>query len=349
MEKGFSTDLVTDKTIRWIRSRDKEQPFMMCCHFKATHEPWDFPERLAHIYDGVTFPEPANMMEFGPEESGRTFPGQPLEDMARRWGIASKDPDSWWCKYPELPFSIEGMSKEDARRKIYQKLIRDYLRCGAAIDDNIGRLLRFLDEEGLAENTIVVYVSDQGYFLGEHGMFDKRMMFEEPLRMPFVIRYPKEIPARTRNSDIILNTDFASLLADYAGVNAPSCSEGRSFRDNLKGETPHDWRQSMYYRYWTHHKIRPAHIGIRSHRYKLMFLYGDPLNATGSDKAPVNPSWEFYDLLADPHENHNVYGSPTYAGEIEKMKRELLKLRREVGDTDAATPRMQEIMDEYYW
>ena len=349
VEKGFSTDLVTDKTIRWIRSRDKEQPFMMCCHFKATHEPWDFPERLAHIYDGVTFPEPANMMEFGPEESGRTFPGQPLEDMARRWGIASKDPDSWWCKYPELPFSIEGMSKEDARRKIYQKLIRDYLRCGAAIDDNIGRLLRFLDEEGLAENTIVVYVSDQGYFLGEHGMFDKRMMFEEPLRMPFVIRYPKEIPAGTRNSDIILNTDFASLLADYAGVNAPSCSEGRSFRDNLKGETPHDWRQSMYYRYWTHHKIRPAHIGIRSHRYKLMFLYGDPLNATGSDKAPVNPSWEFYDLLADPHEHHNVYGSPTYAGEIEKMKRELLKLRREVGDTDAATPRMQEIMDEYYW
>ena len=106
VEKGFSTDLVTDKTIRWIRSRDKNQPFMMCCHFKATHEPWDFPERLAHIYDGVTFPEPANMMEFGPEESGRTFPGQPLEDMARRWGIASKDPDSWWCKYPELPFSI---------------------------------------------------------------------------------------------------------------------------------------------------------------------------------------------------------------------------------------------------
>ena len=236
------------------------------------------------------------------------------------------------------------MGKEDARRKIYQKLIRDYLRCGAAIDDNIGRLLRFLDEEGLSENTIVVYVSDQGYFLGEHGFFDKRMMYEEPLRMPFVIRYPKEIPAGTRNSDIILNIDFAATLADYAGVDAPSCSEGRSFRDNLKGETPRDWRQSMYYRYWTHHKM-----GIRNHRYKLMFLYGDPLNATGSDKAPVTPSWEFYDLLSDPHEDHNVYNSPAYAGEIEKIKRELLKLRREVGDTDAATPRMQEILDKYYW
>ena len=167
--------------------------------------------------------------------------------------------------------------------------------------------------------------------------------------MPFVIRYPKEIPAGTRNSDIILNIDFAATLADYAGVDAPSCSEGRSFRDNLKGETPRDWRQSMYYRYWTHHKIRPAHMGIRNHRYKLMFLYGDPLNATGSDKALVTPSWEFYDLLADPHEDHNVYNSPAYAGEIEKMKRELLKRRREVGDTDAATPRMQEILDKYYW
>ena len=104
-EKGFSTDLVTDKTIEWIRSRDKKKPFLMCCHFKATHEPWDFPERLKHLYDDVTFPEPANMLEFGPETSGRAFPGQPLEDMARRWGIASKDPDSWWCRYPELPFS----------------------------------------------------------------------------------------------------------------------------------------------------------------------------------------------------------------------------------------------------
>lgn len=240
------------------------------------------------------------------------------------------------------------MDKEDARRKIYQKLIRDYLRCGAAIDDNIGRLLRFLDEEGLSENTIVVYVSDQGYFLGEHGFFDKRMMYEEPLRMPFVIRYPKEIPAGraipTSSSILILPLRWPTMPGW-----TPSCSEGRSFRDNLKGETPRDWRQSMYYRYWTHHKIRPAHMGIRNHRYKLMFLYGDPLNATGSDKALVTPSWEFYDLLADPHEDHNVYNSPAYAGEIEKMKRELLKLRREVGDTDAATPRMQEILDKYYW
>lgn len=348
-EKGFSTDLVTDKTINWIENRDKEKPFMMCCHFKATHEPWDFPERFKHLYDDVTFPEPANMMEFDQEKSGRTFPGQQLENMAWRWETATKAPDKWWCKYPELPFSIEGMTKEDARRKTYQKMVKDYLRCGAAIDDNIGRLLRFLDQEGLAENTIVVYVSDQGYFLGEHGMFDKRMMFEEPLHMPFVIRYPKEIPAGTRNADIILNTDFAAMLADYAGVKEPDLSQGRSFRGNLKGETPADWRQSMYYRYWTHHKIRPAHFGMRDHRYKLMFLYGDPLNATGSDKETTAPSWEFYDLLADPNEDHNVYNSLVYKKQIEKMKRELLQLRQEAGDVDADTPRMQEIINQYYW
>ena len=348
-ETGFSTDLVTDKTINWISNRDKDKPFMMFCHFKATHEPWDFPERLKNLYDDVTFPEPKNMLEFGQEKSGRAFPGQQLENLALRWETASKDPDKWWCRYPELPFKREGISPEADRKQAYQKLIRDYLRCGAAIDDNIGRLLAYLDKEGLAENTIVVYVSDQGYFLGEHGFFDKRMMYEEALRMPFVIRYPKEIPAGARNNDIILNIDFASLIADYAGVSVPEKSQGKSFRSNLKGETPSDWRQSMYYRYWTHHDIRPAHLGIRNHRYKLMFLYGDRLNAKGSDNKPTTPAWEFHDLLADPYEDRNLYGSPEYARIIESMKTELLKIRREVGDTDTGTQRMKEIMDSYYW
>ena len=233
--------------------------------------------------------------------------------------------------------------------KQIQKMIKDYLRCGATIDDNIGRLLKMLDEEGLAKNTIIVYVSDQGYFLGEHGMFDKRMMYEEPLHMPFVIRYPKEIPAGTRNKDIILNVDFAATLADYAGIKAPEKSQGESFRQNLKGETPADWRKEMYYRYWTHHSIRPAHMGIRNERYKLMFLYGDRLNATGSEETPTTPAWEFHDLQVDPKEDKNMYNEPQYQDIIKEMKQELLTLRQEVGDTDADTPRMKEIMDQYYW
>ncbi len=347
-EEGFSTDLVTDKTIAWIKDRDKTKPFMMFCHFKATHEPWDFPERLKHMYDDVEFPEPENMMEFGPEKSGRVFPGQQLENLASRWEIASKDPDKWWCRYPELPFSTKGMDTIAARKATYQKLIRDYLRCGATIDDNIGRLMQILEEEGLAENTIVVYVSDQGYFLGEHGFFDKRMMYEESLRMPFVIRYPKEIPAGTRNKDIILNVDFASLLADYAKVDAPEKSQGRSFRENLKGETPSDWRKNMYYRYWTQHQIRPAHMGIRNDRYKLMFVYGDPLNTKGSEDKVSTPAWEFHDLVNDPHENHNAYNDKEYASVIKEMKKELLLLREETGDTDRDTPRMKEIIEKYW-
>jgi arylsulfatase A-like enzyme len=340
--KGFSTDIVTDLTIRSIRSRQKDKPFLICCHYKATHGPFHFPERLKHLYDDVVFPEPEDLLAFDRTISGRTFPGQELEILSDRYESATKD------LYPELPFSVRGLDKAAARQKTYQKLIRDYLRCGAAIDENIGRLLQTLDEEGLSRNTIVVYVSDQGYFLGEHGFFDKRMMYEESSRMPFVIRYPEEIPAGTRNKDITLNIDFAALLADYANVSAPERSQGRSFRQNLKGATPDDWRQSMYYRYWTQHKVRPAHFGIRNHRYKLIFLYGDPLFTKGSEDTSVMPAWEFFDLLHDPHETKNLYGDPQYQDTIVRMKEELLTLREEVGDTDADTPRMQEIIRQYY-
>ena len=150
-------------------------------------------------------------------------------------------------------------------------------------------------------------------------------------------------------SRLALNVDFASLIADYAGVSVPEKSQGESFRSNLKGETPADWRQSMYYRYWTHHDIRPAHMGIRNHRYKLMFLYGDRLNTKGSDDKPTTPAWEFHDLLVDPYEDHNLYGSPEYSSVIESMKKELFQIRRKVGDTDDNTPKMKEIINNYYW
>lgn len=135
---GFSTDLVAEKAINWIKQQDSNQPFLMCCHFKATHEPYDYPTRMEHLYDGVTFPEPENFLDWGPETNGRSFKGQTLEELGHRWRVASKDPDKWWCRYPGLPFNTDGMQRTTARRAIYQKLIRDYLRCGATIDDNIG-------------------------------------------------------------------------------------------------------------------------------------------------------------------------------------------------------------------
>jgi len=345
--EGFSTDIVTDKTIEWIKNRSKEQPFMVCCHFKATHEPWHFPERMKHLYDDTIFPEPGNLMEFDQTTSGRTFIGQQLENLTLRWENASQN--QRFGQYPELPFSAKGLDSIQTRKTTYQKFIRDYLRCAAAIDENIGRLLNTLNDEGLSENTIVIYVSDQGYFLGEHGFMDKRMMYEESIRMPFVIRYPKEIKPNTRNRDIILNTDFAALLADYADVAPPQLSQGRSFRANLNGQTPNDWRKSMYYRYWTQHKVRPAHLGIRTERYKLMFLYGDRLNTTGSEATTTTPTWEFYDLLIDPQENHNIYNRPENEAIIQQLKQEIMNLRNELGDNDKETPRMQEIIDQHYW
>lgn len=347
--KGFSTDVVTDKSIDWIENRDEDKPFAMFCHFKATHEPWDFPERLRHIYDGVTFPEPANLRQYDGSESGRTFPGQQLTNLAWRWEMASNDPAKWWCKYPELPFYTAGMGQDQARSATYQKLIRDFLRCGAVIDENIGRLLEYLDKEGLAENTIVVYVADQGYFLGEHGMFDKRMMYEQPLKMPFVIRYPKEIPAGTRNDDIILNVDFPALLADYAGVKDPNELQGTSFRKNLVGDTPEDWRNCMYYRYWTQEEIRPAHFGIRTDRYKLIFLYGDKLDTKGSQDIVTTPTFEFYDLKVDPYEDKNRIDDPLYKNIIAQLKTRLIEEKNKVDDGDDKYPEMKKIMDEYYW
>ena len=343
--QGFSTDIVTDKTIRWIKETDPDKPFLVCCHFKATHEPWDYPERFEHIFDDVVFPEPDNLYDFD-MANGRSFHGQNLEILGSRWRQASINPKRGFFPYPGLPFSTEGLDSIKARHAIYQKFVKDYLRCGAAIDNNIGRLLDTIDEMGISDNTIVIYVGDQGYFLGEHGMFDKRMMYEEPLKMPFVIRYPAEIPAGTRRGEIILNIDFASLLSDYAGIEVPAKSQGRSFRKILSGKKVNGWRKAMYYRYWTHHEVRPAHYGIRNDRYKLLFLYGDPLDMTGSEKTPAKPAWEFYDLKNDPHENHNAYSDPRYRRIIKRMKKELVSLKSQYGDQDTRYPRMQEILKQ---
>ncbi|MGI9543957.1 MAG: sulfatase-like hydrolase/transferase, partial [Cyclobacteriaceae bacterium] len=249
---GFSSDVITDFSLEWLEERDSAKPFFLMTHFKATHEPFDYPERHKDLYIDQDIPEPASLYDFSPETTGRSFIGQKLENLGWRWEQATAKPDEWWTRYPGMPFSLEGLDSLQARKKIYQKFVKDFMRCGAAIDDNIGRLLDYLEASGLAENTVVIYTADQGYFLGEHGFFDKRMIYEESLRMPFVIRYPKEIQGGSRIDDIILNIDFPSLFADYAGIDNPSFTQGRSFRKNVAGQTPEDWRQTMYYRYWAH-------------------------------------------------------------------------------------------------
>ncbi len=339
--KGFSADVIADDAIGWLDKREKDEPFMLMCHFKATHEPFDYPERKEKMYDGVELPEPDNLLDFGQENSGRSFSGQVLEILGNRWVKASKNDLD---KYPGLPFSLEGLDSAQVRKKTYQKFVKDFLRSGSAIDDNIGKLLDYLDANGLAENTIVIYTADQGFFLGEHGFFDKRMFYEEALRMPFVIRYPKEIQGATCNKDMILNLDFASLFLDYAGIENRQFNIGKSFRKNLSGSTPKNWRKSMYYRYWLHQTNRPAHFGIRNERYKLIFFYGQNLNMKGAHKQNTPPAWEFYDLQQDPHEDHNAYEDATYSGIIADMKKEMIRMKKEVGDTDEKFPEMQAIL-----
>lgn len=346
VHKGFSTDVITDLSLKWLDTIDKSKPFLLMTHFKATHEPFDYPERYNNLYADIEIPEPESLLDFLPETNGRSFVGQKLDNLEWRWKQATKDPDAWWCKYPGLPYITEGMDSIATRKFAYQKLVKDFMRSGAAIDDNIGKILDYLEKTGLAENTIVIYTADQGYFLGEHGFFDKRLIYEESLRMPFVIRYPKEIPAGKRLDDIILNIDFAALFADYANVELPTSIQGKSFRSNLKGNTPEDWRKTAYYRYWQHDPIRPGHFGIRNERYKLAFFYGQPLNMTGVSKEISKPAWEFYDLKQDPRENRNAYNDPTYAAIIAEMKLELQKQKELYGDTDKEFPIIQELLSQ---
>ncbi len=323
--EGFSSDVITDQSLAWLEQRDKEKPFFLMHHFKATHEPFNYPERFASLYEDVEMPEPESLLDFYPDKTSRTFQGQILEIMNDRF---TNNPE----RYLLDSFSTEGLSREEARRKVYQQFIKNFLRSGAAIDDNIGRVLDYLDKEGLRENTIVIYTADQGYFLGEHGLFDKRMMYEESIRMPFIVSYPPEIEPGSVNDDIITNVDFAPLFLDYAGIEVPEFIQGSSFRSNLQGETPSDWRQSFYYRYWTHETHRPAHLGVRTKDAKLIYFYGQPLREEGV--TANDPTWEFFDLKKDPKEINNIYGDPEYQDQIKALKKELFRLKAEVGDSD---------------
>ncbi len=346
--KGYNTDIVTDFAIEWLEQAKKDQPFMLMVHFKATHEPFEYPDRLKDLYNDVDLPVPGSLYDFGPQTNGRSFNGQKLENLEKRWEAFQKDPAKWWTTYPGMPFSIEGLDSIQARKKIYEKFIKDYLRCAAAIDENLGRLLDYLDKTGLAKNTVVIYTADQGYFLGEHGFFDKRMMYEESSRMPFVIRYPKEIKGGTRFNDIVLNIDFPALFADYAGIPKPGFIQGSSFRTNLEGKTPATWRKSMYYRYWEHSPDRPGHFGIRNDTYKLIFYYGQPLGMKGASRETTQPAWEFYDIRKDPRELHNAINDKQYASVIGKMKAELKKQKALAGDSDEQYPVMRQIFSKYW-
>ena len=324
VHRGHSTDVITDLTLDWLQNaRTKEKPFLCMCHFKATHEPFTSHDRYRRLYEDVVFPEPEDLLwESSPR--AKVFDGWPLEKTFMRRCLEHP------ADYAPPVLKVDGLDAPAARRATYQKLVRDFMRTAAGIDDNIARLLGYLDWAGLADDTVVIYTSDQGFFLGEHNLFDKRFMLEESLRMPFVIRYPREIHPGTVMDDIVTNVDFAALLLDYAGSVVPAAMQGRSFRENLRGATPADWPTAMYYHYWTPDQpVRPSHYGIRTREHKLIYYYGLVRDAGRSR----DECWELYDLVRDPFELTNRYTDAAYEARIAELRGRLDALRRRCGDT----------------
>ncbi|MXV92974.1 MAG: sulfatase [Chloroflexi bacterium] len=318
---GYVTDIITDMSLDFLRQRDAEQPFFLMCHHKAPHRHWEPDEKHAAMYLNEDIPEPATLYD---DYANRAAAAEAAE---MRLGTHSQPLDL----KTEIP---RDLPERQLRKWAYQRYIKDYLRVVASIDDNVGRLLDYLDDEGLAENTVVVYTSDQGFFLGDHGWYDKRFMYEESLKMPYIMRYPRGIAPGTVNDDMLLNVDFAPTYLELAGLPPQAAMQGRSFAPLLRGEAVSDWRESMYYRYWMHraHHNVYAHYGIRTRRHKLIYYYADPLETAGSLPGTFTPEWELFDLEADPYELKNIVNDPANAELVAALKAELHQLQAAVGD-----------------
>ena len=337
-EGKHSSDAITDIGLDWLRTqRDKRKPFFLMLHFKAQHDMFQNAPRYNHYLENVHIPEPDNLFDPPAGSPGSAGLGSGLGREHAPWRLGSK------------LGTDDSLSEPDYVRACYQEYLKRYLRCVKGVDDNIQRLLDYLEEMGELDNTVIIYTGDQGFLLGEHDLMDKRWMFEESMRMPFIMHWPAGIKPGQVNDWLINNTDFAPTILELAGLQTtPDYMQGRSFAAALTGGgKPDDWRTSTYYRYWMHmaHNLAvPAHFGIRNERYKLIFFYG--CTPDGRNQTPA--AWEFYDLKKDPHEMHNLYSDPEYAQIVAGMKRDLKKNRAELGETDANYPAIQAIIDAHW-
>ena len=337
-KKGqHSSDAVTDVSLAWLKNGwDKKRPFFLMHHFKAPHDMFQNAKRYDSYLGDLTIPEPNNL-------HNQPAPGfGSIATRALGAGVTRNHPS--WGLGRRLGIN-QGLDEPAYGRAVYQKFLKRYLRCVKGVDDNVKRLIDHLKATGQFDNTVIMYTGDQGFFLGEHDFTDKRWMYEEAMRMPFIVHYPKRVKPGSTNGWLINNTDFAPTMLELAGVKTPDTMQGRSFAGALAGEDkPADWRTSTYYRYWMHmaHALKvPAHFGIRSERYKLIFFYG----CTPSGKGNTPVAWEFYDLQTDPHEMKNQYANPQYKTLIAKMKAELKTTRKRLNETDAKYPAIQKIID----
>ncbi|MGP1994353.1 sulfatase family protein [Zobellia laminariae] len=383
--KGHSSDMVTDISLDWLKNeRDPNKPFFLVHQFKAPHDDFENAPRYEEYLADTFIPEPESLYERGNNGSIATrgkndsltrIIGSSVShrNMIRNQAMNIYVDSSVHRVYRNAddirPEEFVKWEMDDAEKKhaskVYQDYVKKYLRCVKGVDDNVKRLMDYLEKEGLLDNTIIVYTGDQGFMLGEHDFIDKRWMYEESMRMPFFVRYPEKIKAGTRTDAMINNTDFAPTLIELAGGSTPDYMQGKSFKTILEtGEEPADWQKSTYYRYWMHMAHRhqnPAHFGVRTKDHKLIFFYGkyyvdtsDP-NAEwdkenwGNDFDQDTPAaWEFYDLKNDPKEMNNAYADPAYAETIADLKKELLRLREDLNETDEKYPHIQKVIDAHW-
>ncbi len=344
--QGYVTELITDKSLSWLKSaKELGKPFMLMMHHKAPHREWQPGPNELTLYSDVNFPEPATLFD---DYSGRGTAAKDqdmtisktmrlIEDLKlfpdtmkkKNVGLNRMTPEQeadWDKVYDPIikQFYSAGLTGEDLVKYKYQRYMQDYLACIAAVDKSVGEVLDFLKENGLDKNTIVIYASDQGFYLGEHGWFDKRFMFEESYRTPLLVQWPGVTKPGSVNTDIVSNLDFAETILDAAGVEVPSDMQGASMVPLLKGEAPSDWRKEHYYHYYEYPAVHSVkrHYGISTDQYKLMHFYYDI------------DEWELYDFKNDPMEMKNLYNDPAHATVKDDLHRRLKELMAKYGDSE---------------
>jgi arylsulfatase A-like enzyme len=361
--QGHCTDVVTDMAVDFLENkRDTNKPFMLMVQHKAPHRNWMPAARHLTLYDDIDLPEPATLFDTWEDKAppARHQETSIIDYMHLNYDLfvdltpdftqgkpsKSEDPSSWrnmqrmseeqmrvWRDAygpKDVAFHAANLSGKDLLRWKYQRYAKNYLRTIKGVDESVGRLVATLDELGLSDNTIVIYSSDQGFFIGDHGWYDKRWMYEESLKMPFIIKWPNVITPGSRQQKMIQNIDYAETFLDIAQAAIPDDMQGRSLLPLLKGESVNDWRDSIYYHYYEYPSVHmvPKHNGIRTERYKLMHFY-------------EFGEWEFYDLENDPEELNNLYGKSEFAELIETHKAKLASLQ-EYYDDDSELPEMPE-------
>ena len=324
-QSGYATDITTDFALDFLRTGGAE-PFCLLYQHKAPHRPFTPAPRHASLYEGLDWPKPGS---YDDDYATRQVAAE-AEDMRFEISLAGD--------YPDLP---AGLGPSQRREWIFQRFVKDHHRAVVGVDENLGFVLDYLDSSGLAEDTVVLYTTDNGYFLGEHGWYDKRFMYEPALRIPLLLRYPRLRNAGSVEGRPVLNTDIAPTLLDLAGVRVPDQMQGRSLKPLLEGNPPGDWPTSTFYSYyenswafremakdqmtdpsfqfWTPHRVGP-HRGVRTDRYKLVEFYGE------------GDYWELFDLQEDPHELRNLYSEPGHGQLIEELRAELSLLREQYGE-----------------